>query len=503
MPSLESRLIFWLRAAGLFLVMWGVPIAVVDRYGSDVPQADQWDAEGTRLYLPWQTHTLTWRAFFAPHNEHRIACTRVLALGLFLGNGQWDARLQCVVNAALHAAIGVMFFLWGAARLDRRWHRELWLGVVLAGTALPFAFENLLGGFNSQQYFLIGFSLAAIALLGAERPGTSRWWAGLACAVLAIFSMAAGLLAAATIGGVVLMTIRTRDDLRRHAATLAACGLVLALGVVLNHHAAHHDFMRAGSVAEFLAAFRRYVGWPFERMGWYRDLRMAVLPPLVWIPCLWLGGRIVRRPAQMRPVELIAFAVCGWALLQFAASAYARGAGAPWPAPRYLDNVLVGLAANVLALLIVPPRSLLPPWARRVLVGASTTGLLLAGVGLAVHLHHFVRHELPEQRATFERATRNTRVYLADGDPAHLREGEIPYPQTAGLVERLNHPEIRAILPVSLQPPPGRMGPLSRLAQAAAEAGLVIAGAGVVLLLAAQWRLRRNEVAPGFLAPHA
>src|SRR5215471_14443296 len=91
-----------LSALALFLVVLGAHWWLIGEYGTDVPWLDQWDAE-PGLYQSWQTGTLNIHAWFAPHNEHRIFFTRVLALGLFLLNRQWDPRLQMVVNAGLYA----------------------------------------------------------------------------------------------------------------------------------------------------------------------------------------------------------------------------------------------------------------------------------------------------------------------------------------------------------------------------------------------------------------
>ena len=51
---------------------------------------------------------------FGLHNEHRIFFSRVLALDLLVLNGQWDPRLQQVVNAGLQSVIAVLLqtMLW-------------------------------------------------------------------------------------------------------------------------------------------------------------------------------------------------------------------------------------------------------------------------------------------------------------------------------------------------------------------------------------------------------
>jgi hypothetical protein len=405
---------------------------------------------------------------------------------LFVANGQWDARLECVVNAALHAATAVLVYLWGSTAFDPRW-RTPWLVVVGLLTAVPI--DNILDGFHSQQYLLVAFSLAAISLLTRATVFSPRWWIGVACLVLALSTMASGLLAAAVVAATILLTTRSGVDARRNGLTLAACTLVLLLGLLLHPwHFVNENPYEAGSLAEFIAAFRRYLGWPFERVFGYRNVRMAILPQLTWLPWLWITWRVVRLGPQVATRELVLFAIGAWTLLQFAASAYARGADAPWPSIRYLDNLFVGIGVNVAAFFLMVTHSSLAGWRRRAWLGAVATGLCFTAFGLAVHVTWYLDHGLPDKRDHLIRATANTRAYLLSGDPACLQATDLPHPRADALAEYLSHPEIRAILPVSLQPPPGRMGPLSRLAQALARSGPGIAGLGLAMLGFVLWR---------------
>src|SRR5437016_3472021 len=91
----------WLGWAGFFLVIVGARLCLVADYGSSLPMYDQWDGEGATLFKPWRDGTLRLVDFVAPHNEHRMLPSKLLALGLLRLNGQWDARLQMTVNAIL------------------------------------------------------------------------------------------------------------------------------------------------------------------------------------------------------------------------------------------------------------------------------------------------------------------------------------------------------------------------------------------------------------------
>ena len=107
---MKRRLLSVLLPVCLFAVVLGLKLDVIHRFGSDLPSWDQWDAEGLHLYVPWAGHRLGVADFLRPQNEHRIVLTKLLCFAELRLNGQWDARLQCVVNALLHCSLAVLFF---------------------------------------------------------------------------------------------------------------------------------------------------------------------------------------------------------------------------------------------------------------------------------------------------------------------------------------------------------------------------------------------------------
>jgi hypothetical protein len=438
-----ARLRLAALAAALFFLIWGVKLTVIAQFGSDLPNWDQWDAEGVQTFRPYLRHQLHFLDLFAPHNEHRVACTRVLALGLLLLNGQWDNRLECVVNAALHAAVAVVIFLYGCRLIHRRWHGA-WLAAVAAMIAPPIAWQNVLGGFHSQQIFLLAFSLAGLALLLTARPGSARWWVGLACAAVALFTMASGLLAAAVVAAVLVVSGPPREVWRRHGVTVAACLLVVGAGWMLRINVPQDAPLGAHSAASFLVAVWHSLQWP--------AVFCAPLAVLLWMPWAWLGWRAWRGRDPLRPQLRVIFAVGLWVLLQFAATAYGRGAGGAWPASRYLDTVATGVLVNALALLVALSSDAFPGWRawERAVLAAAWAGVV--AVGTWQHVTEVWRVELPVVGAQMARRDANTAAYLASGDDRYLNQ-DIPYPSKNSLMERLAYPEIRAILPASIRAP--------------------------------------------------
>lgn len=437
----------WLSVAlftGVFLVVWGAKLVTIDRFGSDLPNWDQWDAEGNFLFLPWLSGQLHVRDFFMPHNEHRIVCTKLLSLFLLWVNGQWDSRFECVVNAILHAGFAATLFTVG-----RRWMRDawtpFWFVTVVALTAPPIAWQNVLGGFHSQQYFLLWTSLAGITLLAMANRLEARWWAGLACGAIALFSMGSGLLAAAAVAIVLALDGTPKDVVQRHGLTLAACLLIGLSGWIMRVEFSAHDVLKSHSLADVAVTFWKNLQWPVGDHDWY--------PLIAWAPWSRLAWTVLARRRIASSGERIVVITGLWILLQFLATGYARGAGGQWPVSRYLDTVAVGVAINVLASLVMLSRD---AGSRRARWWDAC--VLIASISILApswwrHVHGNWTDILPEVRAHMESREINTRNYLATDDRAKLENVDIPFPNVDILIDRLSHPEIRAILPVSARLP--------------------------------------------------
>jgi hypothetical protein len=125
----------------------------------------------------------------------------------------------------------------------------------------------------------------------------------------------------------------------------------------------------------------------------------------------------------------------------------------------------------------------------------AVAGLCLFAIGFSFHLGRVVFGSLPEYGTLAREWESNVGAYLADGDAGHLEGGEIPYVSSERLIEYLEQPECRAILPSSVRRD-GRSGPLSVIAARAASLGWVFAAAGLavwLLLLGDGLRKRRSD----------
>ncbi len=452
--------------------------ATFDRYGSPMPDWDQWDAEALETYVPWFARENFLSHLFTPHNEHRVVLTKLQNLALVLLNGQWDARLQAVVNAALHAVVATAFWLLGLRvlstvqptsprhpRLAARFVLPpLLFLLALALFGLPVAWQNVLGGFHSQQYWLAGLSFAAIVTLPFARAFSASWWLGAGSALLVLGSMGSGFLAAVAVTIVLLFRLARRETtLRAAAPSLVICALAIAVGVLTRNEVPWHAQMKAKTVHDFAFSIIHSLQWP------WRDQDLLAL--VLWSPWLLLALQVFTlpqsptsspsSPSPTSPPQAV-LALGGWVLLQLAATAYARGAGADYPASRYMDTLTFGAMANALALaclLHAPPSAFplptfafrLPPFAFRLSIAALWFVALT--LGLWKFLADTVRWELDGAKSYYGKAESNLRRYLTTNDPKHFANPDIPCPGAEGLVERLAIPSLRALMPVPIRAP--------------------------------------------------
>ncbi|MBL9203254.1 MAG: hypothetical protein JNL39_22295 [Opitutaceae bacterium] len=482
-PRARSALVAAL-AACLFALIAGAKWETLHRYGSPMPDWDQWDAEGAHLLIPWIEGRDFLTQLVTPHNEHRVVLTKLQNLALYLVSGQWDARLQSVVNALLHTGLGVGMWLGARRCVGGAWQAALFV-IVAALFAPPVAWENVRGGFHSQQYWLVSLSVVAVATLPFSPAGAPRWWAGLLAATLALGSMASGFLAAFTVLLVVgWRTARREVPWRAAWPTLAACATIVAIGLAIRVAPEGHSHMRAASVGGFLLSTLHSLEWPLRGAPW-----AGLILWLPWGVAAWraLAGRADRAGQVIAALGL-------WVIGQILAAAYARGAGGDYPSSRYMDTLAVGLFVNALALARLLPRVTLPRAARWALRTGAVAWLAIFGTGLVTHLASVARFDLPASRRYYDRAEANVAAYVATGDRRHLAGPDVPHPDPDALARWLDHPGIRAALPVPLRTS-AEMSVPSYWAWQATTHGLLIAalaGGGALLLGAVAWRSARR-----------
>ena len=448
----------------LFLMILGAHWWVAGVYSRPLPYWDQWDGEWENLLKPWQEGHLTWAALFAPHNEHRIFLTRVVALALFAANGQWDGYVEMTVDALLFAlgwtvAASVLLRAFGPP------DRLKILGAIASIGVLPFGYENTVWGFQLQCYELLFLSFGAIWGIGFLESGSWGWWGGLLSAALALLTLGSGFLAAVAVGG--LLGLRCLAERRRPTrwesaaaawcVTMAALGWLSRPGLAATTHA-----VMVHSVPEFLAALGRFAAWPYDGNAW---LVFATNAPLLLLGVIFLWRIFsARQPGGERLAELL-LTVGGWVLMQTAAVAFARGGNHASPSSRYTDVLCVGTLVNFLAMLLIVARLPRAKWQPAAAVcGVGWLCFILCG--LVVVTSTCLSTSLPEWRRRTLAGEDKVRWYVGsqDAGSAFPDTKDLPYPDAPRLAALLDDPLFQAVLPWDVR----RAVPLEKAADEAA-----------------------------------
>ncbi len=430
----------------VLMAVLGAKLQLIDRYGSDLPYWDQWDAEGDFLLRPHLEGKLTAAELYRPHNEHRPAISRLLSLALFEAGGrQWDARVQMLVNSLLHASIAC-FLLALAWRALPPLATAGFAALTALFLSTPVSWENTLSGFQSQFYFVLLFAALHLGGTLLAPPRSWRWCLAPLAGTAALFSMASGLLSAlAIVGAVAARALRDRKITRDDLLVLGINAVLVVSGLWLKTAVPGHEELKASGPGVWIEAFLHQFSWPVISL-WAAPL--GLLPPVA------LALAYFRRRID-GPVALTLLGASTWFCLQAAAIAYARGSEAHGYASRYCDILSVGVLINVLSLAYLAATAL----SRRGRIG----GIGLAAVFTGIALGGLSR----EADKTFQETLRilpdindarisKVRGYVESHDPSFFNAApwtELPYPSATRLASLLDNPALRAALPASVRPP--------------------------------------------------
>ena len=438
------------KVLGMFLLILGTKFWMLRMCSSPLPVFDQWEAEGKYLLRPWLRGDLRLSDLFGPWVQHRIVWSRLLVLGLFQLNGQWDTQVEAIVAECLRAGTAVLLAAVLIRRLGRTWEDAILLCLLLL-FGLPFTLENTLsGGLASQYYSLLLLAVVAIWGLASHRPGTLAWWIGAVGACLAWFSMATGGFPALAVAIWLGLRLARRDGIRReHVATLAVALALGAGGLALSIGVEQQAALQAHSASELLIRFAGLLGWP-NPMAWTAPVAYAPFVCLVW--------RTWRRQDEG---EVAAFLIpLGiFVLLNTAALAYARNHYGNLAVSRYMDFLCFGALVNFACLLVFmrdAQEAGAPPRARAELGLLTAVWVAVAGFGLIRLTAVNLADDLPFTKLSSEHAVENVAAFVARPDvqkfvahdPFDLQCEKPPL-----VVALLQDPDIRRVLPAQARQP--------------------------------------------------
>ena len=437
----------WMWLPVVFLLVFSAKLLLIREFPVTAPTWDQWDAEARALYLPYYNCGLTWSGMLGLHNEHRIFFSRLLALGLLVLNGQWDPRLQQVVNAGMHAmtAVVLLVMLWRGLE----WRLDALAALVVPVFGLPYAWENALFGFQSAFYFFLLFSILGLWMTTAFRTGSPAWWLGWSCGLCGLFTAAGGIVLPAVIGFVaVLRMMNPGRRWRELALTWGVAAAVLAVGLaIMSPPLAHHAPLKAQSLRAFVSSFSRNLAWP-----WVDAPAAAVL---MWLPIVALGGFVASRRGRTSMMDRFLLGLAAWVILQAVAIAYGRGGTGTVPAPRYQDFLSLGLVANALAFVSLARQGGPGFVQRRVVIVAIAGWIGFTLVGLD-RLWTDTLATLSGWQPHWSAQSAHVRRFVLTGD-INVLKGKDPfdigYPSSDALADVLQQPIVRRILPAAVREP--------------------------------------------------
>lgn len=434
--DMQWFLIFVLLSAAIIIPRW----YYVENFAVALPYWDQWDSEWDGLLRPWTEGKLRFSDFWKPNNEHRILPTRLMTLLSFELTGTWSNLTEARLNIPLGASTPLLL-IWLLHRMgELRGTRWIIVPVVVAGAALPFSWENMLIGFQSQFYFLNLFALSAIAL-AVYRP-TSTWaiLIVIAFCILSVLTMASGLLTPVALAVVYFLDGYIRQKWPIKTLLVIPALLTIAVtGYLTMPYVEAHNVFHAQNITEMYKTTIRIMGWPLTARKLY--IGLVWLPALIVIPTRLIHKKFGR-------CDLLMTGCFAWAGFQIVALAYGRGHNMYEVGSRYTEVLHLGLAAN--AWFILRSTEGLGS-SRRTRIGLQIVALTFF---LAIFVSYTKRvdpdlREMRENHETRLTQTRNVSLYLKTRDKTALQKTgtQIPYPNPERLQQMLDNPALLRILP--------------------------------------------------------
>ena len=430
---------------GFATIFFGIKLWLIGNYGNAIPFWDQWDAEAANLYQPYLKNTLSWTELFSLHNEHRIFTTRLLDLGLLAVNKTWNPLIQMVVNAGLHIIVLVTTVRLLSRVIGLNYGPALLLfSLILFG--IPFGWENILTGFQSQFYFVTLFSVIALWQLITKAPFSTGWWGGIAWGILSFLSFASGAFVFAI--AMFIHLIFYLAALRRDKKQLFAI-LILTLLFVLCFWLTPSLGGSGTSASDVFTALKTVLGWPMPS-GFIAALIRNSPALLFSIIMFWQ-----RPPAKDYRWFLLAMVAISFG--QAVSIGYGRASGCL--SPRYLDLYALNILSNFACLISMAQNQFRIQRTFTITATCAWTSVII--IFLGIYAGENLPSELERKRSTSITQVTNTKNYLQTHNYDFLKDKphlEIPYPSSERLAILLDSPVIRSILPSNINLPlPGSL----------------------------------------------
>ncbi|HEX4630618.1 MAG TPA: hypothetical protein VH188_06605 [Chthoniobacterales bacterium] len=218
----------------LLFILALVPIVfigfIIDRYGVNVPYADEWS--NLLLVEKHDAGKLTLGALMRPHNGHRIFIPRLIFLAFAdWAHGNVRAEMFFSLFVCALTSAGLLYLLWRTVRTGWPQLLALWalINVLLFS---PIQAENWLWGFQFQILLSNLCALGALIAITANLRFAIRVTLAALFAVVGLFSFGQGVL----IWPVVGLLMIARGETRRRILIWGGVTLAILCGYFLSYH---------------------------------------------------------------------------------------------------------------------------------------------------------------------------------------------------------------------------------------------------------------------------
>ncbi|MEE6176561.1 hypothetical protein [Mycobacterium sp. 050134] len=423
--------------AAVACTVLGAKLLIIAVLGSPAPLLDQWDGEADRVYAPHLKGSFNLVDLIAPHNEHRILATRVLALVHLELAGEWNTRLEMVFGAIVHVGL----ITWFAALLMplvayRR--RLLFTAFVALLFSVPIGYENILSGFQSQVYCMLLFGVGALACFATASPFSLRWCGGLAASALSYMCFASGI--ATILAACILLGLQLGTGVRKR------CGRELAAVIIISSIALVIILLEAAD------AVPKSTPWTF-----LQGFLLLTIPAFAgMIPAGRFGLTTLAKRPTTSDRAWFSVAILVWIVLQLMLVAYGRGTVV---AVRYMDIILMIYPVALVGILaLVDGGSAGKRFARYARQGAIIWVFSVVAFVAVLGYYQSVLGAVEWGKAAHQQVF-NMQMFFATHRIEQLKANNpenkfnAAYPDAHRLGNMLEDPDIKSILPLGIRPP--------------------------------------------------
>jgi hypothetical protein len=337
------------------LLIWalccGAAFLGIVHFGVSLPWCDEW----SMTHIACGREHLSWRWLMEPANEHRVPLTRLVIY--VLGRlSHWDWQVAHYVNL-FSMGLGALALLCAARSV--RGQSSLSDAFLCLVVLTPWSYQTI-WQYGYAYGVATGFTCLAISLVAVRWPQRSLLHlAGYALTVLALTLAGGppGNFLALGMAGVLLLSCRQDMPRRWKVSAIVSASLIGVVSVLLLASiptVERHASLRSDSLASGVKAVAR------ATVCWLGQPPLQVIWPwaflIVLLPCLWLGGRIIRDlrlPRNERQgIQVWADLGLVWlgSLLILGAMAYGRGRNLLWDSRYVVLTMPFGIVLYLLLL---------------------------------------------------------------------------------------------------------------------------------------------------------